>query len=228
MHVKPSALNTIAAQYTVDSHGACTKMLHAWLTGCTMSNDMRKSTLRELAITIGASCGGAHSIAAKKIFEKHGDGETYDSELKNLREHAETVDGKKYNDWAFIEHLIRIYFSSTENFPDRDAVGKRFNPEHAPNAALPFLFAGLYPCVSSQSTLLCMGLQLSIPFTEAEKITQQSSRVSVNELSVILFELLYHALQHQPKALKWAVICRTLSPRAAVLMQKAITANFLK
>ena len=230
LHVKPLVLNTIADQYTNDPHGAHTKMLHKWLTGCTMSNDMRKPTLRELAMVIGASCGGARPLDAKNIFIQHGDGETYESALKNLREDAKTIHGQKNNDWAFVEHLISIYFLSEENFSDSDALDKRLDLAHAPDAAIPFLFAGFYPCATSQPTLFSLGVSMFVPPREAARITRSSSCISVSELSVVLFELLFYALNNRPEALKWMTVCQAMcregsNSRTAKFMQNAISVN---
>ena len=219
LHVQPPSLNEIAEQCTGDYRDTCTKMLHKWLTGRTMSNDMRKPTLRELAIVIGASCGGACPFAATQIFEQHGDGETYKNALEKLREHADTEEGQQNNHWAFVEHLLNTYFSSTENFSDSDASSKKLNLGNAPDAALPFLFALLSPFVTNQIKLHKIGLHLSVPVSTVNRIARLSSPISINALSFMLFELLCYALNNQPKKLKWPFIVEAAS---SIILNKQV------
>ena len=227
LHVQPPFLNTIAEKCIGNYSETCTEMLRKWLTGCTMSNDMRKPTLRELAIAIGASCGGACPFTATKIFEQHGDGETYESALKNLREDAKTIDGQKNNDWAFVEHLIKIYFLSKENFSDINELGKRLSLAPAPYAALPVLFSGFYPCVTNPPALFPIGVSLCLSMSEINGIVPIISSMNTNKMSVVLFELLYYALKNHSARLKWSLIVKTIflkSPNqpASNTMQQAI------
>ena len=231
LHVQPPFLNKIADQCTGNYRETCTKMLHKWLTGGTMSNDMRTPTLRELAIAIGASCGGACPFTATKIFEQHGDGETYENALKNLRKHAKTANGQQNSYWAFVEHLIRTYFLSKENFFDDNKLGKKLSSVHMNYAVFPILFAVLYLLAIDQMGLHYIGLCLCVSTSEVNRIIRQSF-ISINGLSVMLFELLYYALNNRPKRLIWWVtaICEALfmaSPNQPIsnVMRQAICQN---
>ena len=121
-------------------------------------------------IAIGVSCGGACPLDAKNIFVQHGDGATYESALKNLREDAKTIDGQKNNNWTFVEHWIRIYFLSKENFSDSDELDKRLSLAYAPYAALSVLFPEFCPCATSQPTLFPIGVSLCLSMSEIDKI----------------------------------------------------------
>ena len=230
LHVQPPVLNEIATQCADDYHGAHTKMLHKWLTGGTMSNDVRTPTLRELAIAIGASCGGACPLTAIKIFEQHGDGETYESALKNLRENSRTIDGQKNNNLAFVAYLIRTYFSSQENFSDCGELGKTLSSVDMNYAALPILFAIFYPFATDSKELYHIGIRLGISTNEVSKITREESPIETNELNVVLFELLYYALKNHSKKLRWSFIVDAMllvskNLQESNAMQKAIHQN---